>query len=614
MVSALGPLAVVYAALVCLFVMGLYFGRSALKERLAVWQMKKVLAVYAANPETNENAVLPDEIAWRANWNPASSSWVTLDIKTFERLNAQFAGGKTQVFQRRREEALARQRAEERAEWLRLFSRCLRSGGGLDEAGYLALEGKTMPLWLAESGDGEVATRERATAAALRTAIEAKLEVEPVATRRQRYEAAECLFKASWTKRLLWTDERASIADAFAQWRRTKVLTVANACAADAIKVEGRVIPAGGVVLFVFKDGIPSGLYASRDGYERLELQADVSGERVTVRDSDFVARSLKVDFPVFEHGVRCVFAGREIRSGESVMLKPGHYMCVYLRDEKFEDVDGCSRPVYRPQTNDFSVSVGTITIVPAPPVKPNWPKISGYVNRSMTSPPQHPSLTHGTNMYAVSDEDPIGGGREVLAQRVLKKCKSLLAVEPVETRQDRLEQAGIILTRAEGIDRIVTAEEARPMFDAIDERKGWEAGWIDNKCADTVLIAGRPVSGGERRLLVFKEGLPEIWTATRAGFEERSLVRDFDGRVITIYDGDFVPLAVEMKLPVLDAGVSCLFESRPVSGSLSLRPGKYHVVYRKAGFLDQICEFVVAEGEMRVIPSPREWRKNVQP
>ena len=79
-------------------------------------------------------------------------------------------------------------------------------------------------------------------------------------------------------------------------------------------------------------------------------------------------------------------------------------------------------------------------------------------------------------------------------------------------------------------------------MFKAIDERKGWEAGWVYNKCPDTVCVAGFPVAGGERKLLVFKEGLPERWTATRDGYEPRSLVRDFDGRVITIQDADFVP------------------------------------------------------------------------
>ena len=541
-ISSLGPGAAICAGVVCVLALALFFCGPILKEQLATWQMKKVLEAYAADPAADENTVHSDEIAWRANWNPSSSSWVTLDVKTFEKMSAQFEGGKKQVFQRRREDALARKRAAERAEWLELFARCLRPGGGLDEAGYLALEGKTMPQWLAESGDAEVAARQKATASALCAAIKAKLEVEPIATRQQRRDAAERLFNASWTKRLLWTDERTMIADAFARWSRTKVLMVANACAADAIKVEGRMIPAGGVVLFVFEDGIPPEMAATREGFERLELKVDASGERVTVKDSDFVAKPLRVEFPTFEQGVRCAFQGREVRSGETVMLKPGRYTCVYSRNEMFEDVDGRSRLEYLPQTNGFSVSMGAITIVPAPPAKASWPKTQGYLSRQAAMKSHSSGYSSVPGAAPALDGNPAAVGRDGLARRVLDKCNSLLAVEPVETRQDRLEQAGIILTRAEGIDHIITADDARPMFKAIDERKGWEAGWVCNKCPDTVCVAGFPVAGGERKLLVFKEGLPERWTATRDGYEPKSLVRDFDGRVITIQDADFVP------------------------------------------------------------------------
>ena len=64
----------------------------------------------------------------------------------------------------------------------------------------------------------------------------------------------------------------------------------------------------------------------------------------------------------------------------------------------------------------------------------------------------------------------------------------------------------------------------------------------------------------------------------------------------------------VKMTLPQLEKNVICFFNGSEVSGSLSLRPGKYFCRYSRAGCEDQEIGFEVYLGRDGVLPPPGAW------
>ena len=64
----------------------------------------------------------------------------------------------------------------------------------------------------------------------------------------------------------------------------------------------------------------------------------------------------------------------------------------------------------------------------------------------------------------------------------------------------------------------------------------------------------------------------------------------------------------VKMTLPQLEKNVICFFNGSEVSGSLSLRPGKYSCRYSRAGCEDQNIDFEVLKGKDGVLPRPGIW------
>lgn len=64
----------------------------------------------------------------------------------------------------------------------------------------------------------------------------------------------------------------------------------------------------------------------------------------------------------------------------------------------------------------------------------------------------------------------------------------------------------------------------------------------------------------------------------------------------------------VKMTLPQLEKNVICFFNGSEVSGSLSLRPGKYSCRYSRAGCEDQDIGFEVYIGRDGMLPLPGAW------
>lgn len=130
-----------------------------------------------------------------------------------------------------------------------------------------------------------------------------------------------------------------------------------------------------------------------------------------------------------------------------------------------------------------------------------------------------------------------------MIKDTVRKRCSKLLAVEPIMGRQERLDEAGRILTRAVAFDCSMSEAEAKPIYTAIEQRRKWAVGKVVNGCSGDLLIADRVVPKGEERVLIFESGIPEKWTAELKGYKTLDLVRDFDGCTLRLSNRDFRPL-----------------------------------------------------------------------
>jgi hypothetical protein len=129
------------------------------------------------------------------------------------------------------------------------------------------------------------------------------------------------------------------------------------------------------------------------------------------------------------------------------------------------------------------------------------------------------------------------------LKQVTWRRCAAKLAPEPIESRQERLDEAARILTSAVAVDRVMTEEEAASLYEAIRKRRRWSVGKVQNDCSGRLVVGGRVVPAQTTQVLVFEEGLPEKWTAQLDGCLPKELMRDFDGRVLRFADEDFTPV-----------------------------------------------------------------------
>ncbi len=276
----------------------------------------------------------------------------------------------------------------------------------------------------------------------------------------------------------------------------------------------------------------------------------------------------MDVSVPRLDSGVICLLDG-EKRGWGTVALKPGTHQ-------------------YRYEREGFEPQAGTFRLNPGEPVR-------------LAEPAPWETV-------AVAAERKRNEKLKDMQDVVLARCKELWANEPVQDRQDRLEAAGVRTARAI-FDGVLTETEAKPLLDEINKRKRWAVGKVENKCAVPITVGGRSIAAGTTELLVFENGIPSEWFAETKGYERKSLLRDFDGCVLSFSESDFVPLDVAVHVPALDVGVTCLFEGSSISGSIRLKPGSYFCIYKKRGYEDQMIHFQVRFGQSMEIPPPSDWK-----
>ena len=594
------------------------------------------------------------ETDWLARWKPADYGWYRLDNAQFVRLKERLASGKESVRKMRAERVLAFERAEERRTCIGKIAACRRLDGTLDEEKFGLIDRWTLPEWL--EGDREVEMRLSGLDKCIVAAVTAKLPVEPVETRRARIRAAESILANTWSKRLLDAKKLEKAERAVAIVSAWCAGTVVNRCA-DIIVVDGEDITPGGIRVVVFKDGLPGKRTILRKGYAALSMPADLDGRRFDVGDDLFKALPVRIEVPMIESGVTCRIGGVVRRPSETFELLPGVYECVY------------SRADYKEQSVRFTVHANITAVVPEPgrwvrseeylakrqsveenrrkllesPVAVTIPPLGSGVACLIDGKPQDAgtiSLSPGkhsvryerdgcepqTGRFSVEPGQPVRlqgptkwETQEEAAERrrksrfdnlkesVRRKCEGLWANEPVENRQERLETAGVSVTRAI-FDGVLTEAEAEKLLDEIGERKRWSVGKVVNRCHVPIFVGGRRVEADSTSILVFEKGIPEEWIASAAGSENIALIRDFDGRTFILHENDFVPLDVVVAVPALERGVFCHFEGSAVTGTIRLKPGRYSCIYRRRGYEDQLISFEVRPSTPMTLPPPGTW------
>lgn len=261
-----------------------------------------------------------------------------------------------------------------------------------------------------------------------------------------------------------------------------------------------------------------------------------------------------------------------------SLTVRERAYNCVYRRDGG----------KYLAQTNSFFVKDG-MTTLSLPPVR-EWQLV----------PP-----------------DP------KKKAEVIRKCEGLMEIDPFDTRQDRLEQAERVLKSAVD-DNLLTHEESRKLEENINERKLWIVGKVDNRWQKAIEVDGLSIQPGLSKFFTFKDGLPQPWEARSEGYEPMQLKREFDGQTIVVSAMREIPKPapdpspprprlIEVKIPELPEGITCIIDEEEVSGSIRRNVGQTisYAYFKKGRDYVGPKSYVVKDTDSQSLPLPTEkdWR-----
>lgn len=509
----------VFAGLAALLVIGGYVAFPSIKLAVAKSRMTAVCDEYRTQGVSAGEAA---EAAWLKRWSPQTGAWLALGFPDFVSLTNHLGVVRAEAVAQAERERVAREQAEEKAACLKRLTDCRRIDGRLDEANFRSLEGWTLPKRL--NADAQIVVTLPMLGRCLAPAVRAKLDKEPVDTRRKRIDEAYALLKNTWAPRVLPAAELAALLREVDEAALCAVGEVGNGCS-DTINVGGHEIPPGVTKRIDVPDGHPESIVVKRPGYRPICLPSELDGCLVTLKDSHFTAAPVRVSVPKLDGDVICRVKDLAATSRGAFALLPGEYACTY------------SRPGYVPQKRSFTVRVNVPMELPGPD---EWRRevVDAGGNASPLAAQQDELA-----LYLTPEEIKGLDTQSKLKQVTWRRCAAKLAPEPIESRQERLDEAARILTSAVAVDRVMTEEEAASLYEAIRKRRRWSVGKVQNGCSGQLVVGGRVVSARTTQVLVFEEGLPEKWTAQLEGCLPKELMRDFDGRTLHFMDADFTPI-----------------------------------------------------------------------
>ena len=580
------PVIYVVAGLV-LFVALFFLCRPFVCERIARHQMQAVLGVYDSLDGAEKGHL--EAAAWHVRWKPGASAWRSLPAGCYMEL--------ARNLETERDALIAKWAAErERLAALDRIEGCISLGGRFNPTKYRDLDGWTLPKRLED--DREIPHRISALSKVLSGALAEKLAVEPVADRLERVSAAEEMLGNSWTPRLLSEKDRKKWAMEVARAKDMVAVRIIND-GTWPVRVDGLEIAAnGGRIVLVSDKASFKGLQVTCAGFSPIPLphasgefecrisdemfkpieqkqetgmrrpldQAKVPASRPKEPRKSVQRRvSGRVVVPNFDPGVSCVIdGGQSVYPGKVLELEAGEHYYRY------------KRPGFQDQVGSFVVtSEGEVHIPP-----------------------------HGRWLSA----------REAAREQILSHCRSLMLLAPVGNRQDRLEQAGRLLTDAVAVKRLF--DEGEEPIKALDmeikKPKSQAVGVVVNECTADLTIGGRVVPAGKTEMLVFPDGIPARWTAELPWHEVKVLPHDFDGLTLRFRDDDFLHSDVVVKMPHLAPGISFLLDGTRYEADFKIKPGVYLGFYKREGYEDQSVSFKVPQmvSSCELPPPSSNWKK----
>lgn len=459
---------------------------------------------------------------WINRWSPRTGGFLAIDYPDFVDCTNRFCSVRTSaeaLFEKERKQA---ELDAQRMTSLSRLSECRQMNGRLNESNFRRLNGWELPQWL--NKDPEVLKLLPRIGRCLLAFILKEIEIEPVSSRRDRLKKARSFLENSWTRRMLSEEEYEKIKKDISVAESSLVCIVGNACA-DLINIGNVAIPSGGTKTIVLSDGGIHAPKVKRIGYNDLPFPKGVDGKTISFLDEHFIPAPVKMTIPKVEDDVICAVGESSGGSGMFFMLKPGNYICEY------------SRTGFYSQRRTFTVRVSEPSFLPSPN---DWRPKNVDLERSDEKSINTPKNADSSYIsYAdVSTEDL----KLAHLRSIKNNCRAKLALEPVENRQDRLDEAGRVLAQAVAVDRIMTEEDAAPLYEAIEERRRWAVGKVHNMCSHELTIGEFKIPPQKEKVLVFKKGLPHNWIAELPGYHPKTLMRDFDGRTLRFSEGDFVP------------------------------------------------------------------------
>ena len=509
----------VLAAVMALLAIGGYVAFPSIKLAVAKSRVAAVCDIYRTQGvDAGDTA----EARWRKRWSPQTGAWLALSFPDFVTLTNKIGVVRAVAVAHAEQERVARAQAEEKTACLKRLTDCRRIDGRLDEANFRGIDGWALPARL--DADAQVVATLPVLGRCLAPAVRAKLDREPVGTRRKRIEEANALLRNTWAPRVLPPAELEVLQREVDEAAQCVVGEVGNGCS-DTINVGGEEIPPGVTKRIDAPDGRPEAIVVKRPGYQPICLPSALDGRLVTLKDEHFTAAPVRVSVPKLDGDVTCRVKDLSAISRGEFTLLPGEYECTY------------SKPGHVPQKRSFTVRVNVPMVLPRPD---DWRReiVGGSEDASALSVKQD-ELT----LYLTQEEIKSLDTQSKVKQSTWRRCAAKLAPEPIESRQERLDEAASILTSAVAVDRVMTEEEAASLYEAIRKRRRWSVGKVQNDCSRQLVVGGRVIQPHTTQRLDFEEGLPEKWTAHLEGCLPKELMRDFDGRVLRFTDVDFTPI-----------------------------------------------------------------------
>lgn len=224
---------------------------------------------------------------------------------------------------------------------------------------------------------------------------------------------------------------------------------------------------------------------------------------------------------------------------------------------------------------------------------------------------------------------DPSHAEGERKLTALTNECWKLIRQwEPISQRRKRLDEVQRKIEKAKDAS-YADGNAFETILREVGERRKWIVGAVSNSCAGAVSVAGKSIGSGGSEVFEFTTGkLPELWTASRDGYEAFMLPKRFDGVVVELREKDFTPTprppvpvpesTVTVVLPALSPEVTCFVDGIPRSGSFSLRrtvlSHECVFVHANANFSPQTNVFsVLGMKEDVKLPGPGTWKLTPQ-